>query len=63
MILSEAYSKSESSIYYLFFLVAMIAASLHKFAISAPLKPGVSSASLFAIYDNGLLGLILRGER
>lgn len=63
MILSEASSKSASSINCLFFLVAMIAASLHKLAISAPLNPGVNYANLLAISDNGLFGLILRGER
>lgn len=49
--------------YVLFFLVAIIAASLHKLAISAPLNPGVSYASLLAMSGNGLFGLTLRGDK
>jgi hypothetical protein len=44
-------------------LVAIIAASLHRLAISAPLNPGLSSESLFARSSIFLLGLIFRGLR
>lgn len=48
MTLSAAISKSCASICFFDYRAANIAASLHKFAISAPLKPGVNVASLFA---------------
>jgi len=47
MTLSAAFSKSMVSTDVLFYLAARIAASLHKFAIYAPLKPGVRVASRF----------------
>ena len=47
IILSEAISKSFNSIYSLFSLTAKIAASLHKFDISAPENYGVRIESLF----------------
>ena len=46
--LSAAISKSIISTYFLFFLAANIAASLHKLAISAPENPGVKVANLLA---------------
>jgi hypothetical protein len=48
---------------YRFFLVAIIAASLHKLAMSAPLNPGVNEANLSAILLKGLLGFIFKGVR
>ncbi len=48
MTLSVAISKSYLSTDSLFFLLAWIAASLHKLAISAPENPGVSVANLLA---------------
>ena len=39
------------STYCLFYLAARIAASLHKFAISAPENPGVKVASLQTLND------------
>jgi hypothetical protein len=46
--LSAAISKSFISTSSLFYLAANIAASLQRFAISAPEKPGVNVANLFA---------------
>lgn len=46
---SAASSKSIFSMNFLFYRAARIAASLHRFMISAPLNPGVSVASRFAI--------------
>ncbi len=56
MTLSEASSKSSDVTCFWFLRAAKIAASLHKLAISAPLKPGVKVASLLAyssIYTEG----------
>lgn len=48
MTLSVASSKSKTETVFLFYLAAKIAASLQRFAISAPENPGVRVASLFA---------------
>lgn len=40
-----------------------MAASLHKFAISAPLKPGVNEANLWAISFKGLFGFTFNGVK
>lgn len=51
MILSVAIYKSCASTAVLFCLAAKIAASLQRFAISAPLNPGVKVASLLEYYS------------
>ncbi len=48
MILYEASSKSIIETHFLSFLAAIIAASLQRFLISAPLNPGVNVANLLA---------------
>lgn len=51
--LSAASSKSSTSISFLSYLAANMAASLHKLAISAPEKPGVKQANLLAHSSKG----------
>lgn len=59
--LSLAYSKSFIITYEFPFLAAIIAASLQRLAISAPLNPGVSVARRLAIISTDGVGLSTNG--
>lgn len=61
--LSAACSKSIASTYLLLLLAAKMAASLQRLAMSAPLKPGVNVANLFAYYSMVFVGSNLMGAK